>query len=149
RHRASESVAVDVETIVAAALRGEDAAVEEFIAAARSDFAALQPHLPPLLYHERAELRAAACRAIGASADSRTWAGQLVVRASDADWRVRAAAYEALHALQPLDAMPLRDTPMAERDAILLDWVARFDASLGTQLAAQRCELYARSDHLQ
>lgn len=66
---------------------------------------------------------------------------QLVALASDTDWRVRAAAYAALDRVAPIEDVPMRDTPMAEREVVLLDWLLRNEPDL----LADLCEVYAHA----
>jgi hypothetical protein len=80
-------------------------------------------------------LRAQACSAASLP--------QLIVLASDTDWRVRAAAYAALDRLAPLPKQPMRDTPLEQREQILLSWLADHQPPL----VADLCELFARSSH--
>ncbi len=69
----------------------------------------------------------------------------LVRGALDRDWRVRAAAFEALHRQYPLPSLPHRDTPMAERQRWLVDWLdAHADAS-----GDRWCEWVAGAPHTQ
>jgi Cytochrome c554 and c-prime len=68
----------------------------------------------------------------------------LVARASDADWRVRAAAYSAISRIAPLEEPPLRDTPIDQREKLLLGWLDRHAPGLADDL----CEVYAQADYL-
>ncbi len=70
--------------------------------------------------------------------------GYLIAHTSDTDWRVRAAAYEALSKIAPIDNVPLRDTPIDEREAVMLAWLDRH----ASVLAADLCEVYAQADDL-
>ena len=86
--------------------------------------------------------RAVACDSAGRGADYSAIAA-LVARASDSDWRVRAAAFGALDRLRPLDrAVPPRDMPLAEREQLLLDWLDLTAPDLPI------CEAYASDGHL-
>ncbi len=80
--------------------------------------------------------RAEACRQAGEA--------DLLARTSDADWRVRAAAFGALDKIDPVDPMPLRDTPIDQREALALSWIDRNAPSVSGDL----CEVYAHSEHL-
>jgi Cytochrome c554 and c-prime len=80
--------------------------------------------------------RARFCRRAGVA--------ELITLASDTDWRVRAAAFEAMGRLDPIDPMPLRDTPIDQREALLLDWLDRNAPTLSSDL----CEVYIRPNHL-
>ena len=75
--------------------------------------------------------RAAACRHAGVA--------RLIARAGDTDWRVRAAAFAALDRIAQLDVLPMRDTPMAQRERVLLRWIEQNVPDLQADL----CELYA------
>ncbi len=66
---------------------------------------------------------------------------QLVVLASDTDWRVRTAAFAALDRRAPVASMPMRDTPMVQRERILLDWLRENQP----QLLKDLCEVHAHS----
>lgn len=68
----------------------------------------------------------------------------LVTHTSDNDWRVRAAAYAELAKHAPLENVPLRDTPIDEREAIILDWLDRNEPGY----ASDMCQWYTRLEHL-
>ena len=68
----------------------------------------------------------------------------LVTHTSDTDWRVRAAAYEALSEIALFRELPLRDTPLGKREALLLEWLDQNTAHLATDL----CELYVSPQQL-
>lgn len=68
----------------------------------------------------------------------------LIAHTSDNDWRVRAAAYTELAKHAPLDSVPLRDTPIDEREAIILDWLDHNEPGYASDL----CEWYTRLEHL-
>ncbi len=69
---------------------------------------------------------------------------ELLALTSDSDWRVRAAAFEALAGIGPIDSVPLRDTPIDQRETLALSWMDRNTPSLSGDL----CEVYARSEYL-
>ncbi len=69
---------------------------------------------------------------------------RLIAHTSDTDWRVRAAAYAELAKHAPIENTPLRDTPINEREAIILDWLARHQPDF----ASGMCEWYVRPDPL-
>jgi hypothetical protein len=68
----------------------------------------------------------------------------LIAHTSDNDWRVRAAAYAELARHAPLENVPLRDTPIDERETIILDWLDRNEPGY----ASDMCEWYTRLEHL-
>lgn len=68
----------------------------------------------------------------------------LIAHTSDNDWRVRAAAYAELAKHAPIENVPLRDTPIDERETVILDWLDRN----GPDPAADMCEWYTGLDHL-
>lgn len=68
----------------------------------------------------------------------------LIAHTSDNDWRVRAAAYEALSRIAPIDNAPLRDTPIDQREAVIFDWLDQH----APDLAADLCQVYAQPDDL-
>ena len=57
---------------------------------------------------------------------------------------MRAAAYQALSRLEPIDDMPLRDTPIDQRERIMLTWLDR----VAPGLAGDLCEVYAQPEAL-
>lgn len=69
---------------------------------------------------------------------------ELIVLASDTDWRVRSAAFEALSGKGTIERLPLRDTPIGEREKVMLDWVDQHRPGL----AAELCSVYAQPDHV-
>lgn len=68
----------------------------------------------------------------------------LIAHTSDNDWRVRAAAYAELAKHAPIENVPLRDTPIDQREATSLDWLDQ-NAS---DLASDMCEFYTQLNHL-
>jgi len=108
------------------------------------DWSAPGPQASNLLVDADPRLRAAACRAL-AAAGSPDAAPLLVPRASDTDWRVRAAAFEGLRRIGPPLDPPLRDTPLAAREQVLLDWLDTRAAPSGAPLASRLCDLYANT----
>ncbi len=69
---------------------------------------------------------------------------QLIASTADKDWRVRAQAYEALAESAGFGPIPLRDTPIDEREAILLNWLDQHDP----ELASDPCELFIQTENL-
>ncbi|MEM7722788.1 MAG: multiheme c-type cytochrome [Pseudomonadota bacterium] len=74
-----------------------------------------------------------------ASAATTAEAPTLIRLACDADWRVRAAAFAALDRMHKFDRLPARDTPMAEREVLLVDWMEGYAAAIGHDL----CDIFA------
>ncbi|HUU11973.1 MAG TPA: multiheme c-type cytochrome [Phycisphaerae bacterium] len=103
-----------------------------------------------MLGHEDARVRAAGC-VILAAHPGETWTSAVFPRASDRDWRVRAAAMTALARFADVaDAPPtLRDTPLQERERWLLAWLDAFDAAAETPLGPHLCEVYAGAGDLE
>lgn len=141
--RSPAPIAGDFSEILAAIRAGRPDAFLEAEAFADQRWAEVGPALPTMLEDPVPAARVAACRLIGRHGGPE-WSAALAARAADLDWSVRAAAFEAMQRLgPPLTRMPLRDTPMAERERIILDWAAAHPP------AAELCEVYARSQHLE
>lgn len=68
----------------------------------------------------------------------------LIAHTSDNDWRVRAAAYAELAKHAPIENAPLRDTPIDQREAVILGWLDRNKPGL----AADMCQWYTGLSHL-
>jgi hypothetical protein len=108
-----------------------------------------------MLRSARAEVRAAACGWIGDHPHD-ALAPLLVPRLSDADWRVRAAAFDAVRHVAarapraPTAPDPLRDTPVDQRESLIFAWLDswRSGAAVGTAPPLpDQCELYAPDSH--
>lgn len=111
------------------------------------------PRLPALaanlLEHRDPLHRAAAVDRLGRSGNPDRLPS-LVARASDSDWRVRAAAFAALDRFVPLDVpIPPRDMPLHQREAVLLRWLDAHDAGSAAPLRRNLCELYAGQRHVE
>ncbi|MBM4018104.1 MAG: hypothetical protein FJ288_07200 [Planctomycetes bacterium] len=109
---------------------------------------AAAPALAAMLHHPEPRVRAAACVIVSDRLDEK-WLAALLPRTSDADWRVRAAAFQALDAIAPLRPAPLRDAPLDEREAALLGWLDAHDARSSVPLGPDMCELYAGEPRLE
>lgn len=107
-----------------------------------------------MLRSARPEVRAAACAWIGRNPQPNLPA-LLVPRMSDADWRVRAAAFDAARRVSehlthrsaervphaPWERPPLRDTPVDQREDLVFAWI---NGLRRAELALpDHCELYA------
>ena len=106
------------------------------------------PALEAMLHHDEPRARAAACAVLAGRTDENRLAA-ILPRASDTDWRVRAAAFQALAAAGRLRGEPLRDTPLDEREEILLAWMDARDPKAAAPLAPELCELYAGDRHVE
>ena len=138
----------DIAQLLAAVRNGDANAHAAMLDVAAEGRAEVAPHLPAMLNDDEPRLRLLACSWIGARRD-RQWLGMIIVRAGDSDWRVRSAAFHALDRFAPITPMPLRDTPLAQREAALLDWLDRFDAQADPPLAPDLCEFYADLSHVE
>jgi hypothetical protein len=127
---------------------GRPEALEEARLAAARDWTTAAPTLAAMLHHDEPRVRAAACAILAASPDEGRL-GMLLPRASDSDWRVRMAAFHALAAAGRFQGEPLRDTPLDEREAILLAWLDAHDAASAAPLGRDLCELYAGDRHVE
>jgi hypothetical protein len=162
--------------LVAEIAAGRPEAVSQAKSAAARDWPAAAPVVWAMLGHDEPQVRAAACIILADHLDASGLAAVLP-RASDADWRVRMAAFQALSAAQPLGGEVLRDTPLDERETLLLQWLDAYDAKCGTAglpsrglapatvstagqasratrlygtvLGSDLCELYAADRHLE
>ena len=98
---------------------------------------------------EQALVRAAACTTIGREHQVQ-FAGAIWPRLSDDDWRVRAAGFEALHDLagdRVRFNAPLRDTPVEQRERIILDAMSQWRKHDVLTPLPRLCELYPTLDH--
>ena len=104
-----------------------------------------------MLLSARPEVRVAACAWIGKHPHD-DLAPLIVPRLSDADWRVRAAAFDAMRHIAgrapnaPTASAPLRDTPVDQRESLVFAWLDSWrtgNANGATPPLADHCELYA------
>jgi cytochrome c554/c'-like protein len=68
---------------------------------------------------------------------------ELILLASDTDWRVRSAAFETLGRREAIERLPLRDTPISKREAVTLSWLDRNRPELSGDI----CSVFARPEH--
>ena len=102
-----------------------------------------------MLRHDNWRSRATAC-AILAEQGALESLPALLPRCSDVDWRVRAAAFDALRRLHPCpESASLRDTPLARREQLLLQWLDAHDKTSADALGPELCELYADLTHVE
>ena len=128
---------------------GQGDALSPAKAAAQRDWAGNLPLLARTLDHEDWRLRVAACEILAAS-ERQEVLPLLLPRASDTDWRVRAAAFEGLGRLHDAGLQtPLKDTPLDERESLLLGWLSHHDADEALPLAGLICEAYANAKHVE
>ncbi|MFB3892050.1 MAG: multiheme c-type cytochrome [Phycisphaerae bacterium] len=135
---------------IAAIEDAREDAITSACEAARNDWDRSLPSLMALFASGRWQGRAAACRmAASASAQHAAGvAGHLVACASDSDWRVRLAAFDALARLHPLRGpVPLMNTPLDEREELLLAWIDDYDSAAGASLRRDLCGIYALAPH--
>ena len=132
------------------ALAGGDArAAARLRGLARHRWGDIEAHVESMLTDDQPQVRAVACDLIGQQVAA-PWLPAVVLRASDSDWRVRAAAFAALEWFTPLPAAPpLRDTLLADREAILLAWLDAHDRSATAPLGPDLCEVYAQQAHVE
>jgi hypothetical protein len=128
--------------LVPAIAAGRPAALDAARRAAAQDWPAAAPTLVSMLHHDEPQVRAAACAILVGHTDEE-WLAWLLPRASDTDWRVRMAAFQALASAGRLQGEPLRDTPLDDREAVLLAWLDAHDASSPAPLGPDLCEVYA------
>ena len=94
-------------------------------------------------------LRVVACQLLPRGA-GRVGLTAVLARALDIDWRVRACAYETLGRLTGVSlAVPLRDTPMSEREEMLLAWLGRVGDEFGGGVEGELCEVFADAAYLE
>jgi hypothetical protein len=110
------------------------------------------PTLNTMLRASQPELRAAAAVSIGRQRQLH-FVPALITRMSDDDWRVRAAAFTSFQQLAAdklhlPGIIPLRDTPVDEREQLLFSWITSW-RNVKDSLPAlpQLCELYATNEH--
>lgn len=101
-----------------------------------------------MLRSARPEVRAAACALIGRNPRPGL-TPLLVPRMSDADWRVRAAAFDAMRRVareapeSPTSPAPLRDTPVDAREKLLFAWISGLRSTSEARPGLpDLCELY-------
>ena len=134
--------------IVQGIVDDDPGAVARAAGAVATSRSAARPAVEAMLNHEHWRVRAAACRLLGEQ-EERVQVALLVPRATDRDWRVRAAAHVALAAVTGRALpTPHRDTPMAERERTLLAWLDERGQQDDDQVRADLCELYADPRHV-
>ncbi len=112
---------------------------------AAADWPRMVEHLPRLAEHSDPRVRALCCELL-AERPTAALQALLLARASDRDWRVRSAAYRALKQLGgAVEPLPMRDTPLAQRERAVLAWLQRQAPVAPGEL----CEVYAADRHLQ
>jgi hypothetical protein len=149
--RAALASWTDLNALRVAADGGDDAALQSLIDALdRAPSHDSQAVVRDMLHSTRAELRAAACAWMGKHRQAQLAALTLFPRMSDQDWRVRAAAFEAAQQIAgaapatPKGDAPLRDTPVDQREPVILAWINGWRTSGDVLPAlADHCELYA------
>lgn len=145
---ADEKCPAALADLVAEIAAGRPEAVSRAKLVAARDWPAAAPHVFAMLAHDDARVRAAACVILADHLDDANGLAAVFPRASDTDWRVRLAAFQVLSAVVPRAGEVLRDTPLAEREAILLRWL---DACVKSTAASELnlCELYADDRHVE
>jgi hypothetical protein len=129
--------------------RNETDAVSHAVQAASKHWPECAPTVHRMLRHANWRVRVAACRILAEPSDP-ACVGMLFSRAGDADWRVRTAAFDGLWRIEPLpDPIPLRDTPLEERERLLLRWIERYDALAERPILPDLCEWNAEANHLE
>ena len=124
-------------------------AADRVRAAVLSDYSAGAPMVDSMLLHDHWRVRVTGCAILARKRDPDRLA-MLLPRAGDADWRVRAAAFDALARYHPLAGpAPLRDTPLDAREEVLLAWLSGRDARAGDRLLPELCEAYADSKNVE
>ena len=100
-----------------------------------------------MLFVDSWAIRATGCQIISAHGDA-AFLPLIIPRCSDADWRVRAAAFEALRAFHDIGIpTPLRDTPLAAREKWLIAWMQSYENTNGIDLARDICDFHYRPVH--
>lgn len=132
--------------LLARVAEGDAAAAEEAIAIASARSTERQHEYTALAQHTSPELRALAQRLL--AADPAAHLIDLLRGASDRDFRVRAASHAALRHLDAGFEAPHRDTPLRERDAHLLEWLATLEHPLASD-PQLLCAVFAAPQHLQ
>jgi hypothetical protein len=152
RHAASPSppTYADLTPLRASADAGDAGALSSLVAALHDQTSPeVQALVVEMLRSPRPEVRAAGCAWIGRQPRA-DLSALLVPRMSDADWRVRAAAFDALERTAghlpgaPKAPAPLRDTPVNPREDVVFAWIHGL-RSAGEAIPASldHCELYA------
>ena len=140
---------VSVRLTIEAVGEGDTGAATTLRRLARTRWDELDPHVDAMFTHRSPLVRATACEVAGGRSEPDRLPA-LVLRASDSDWRVRAAAFEALDRRARLPGRrPLRDTPLAQRETVLLDWLDAYDTSAEQPIGPNLCNVYAQRDHVE
>lgn len=137
--------------LIEAINRNEPDAVQQAQEVAGNEWPESIPVLQKMLSHDGWRVRWAACKIL-ADRNNRRFLPLLMPRCSDRDWRVRAVAFEALSRIHPLPvSASLRDTPLEQRERLLLEWLVTYDAHAveDKALGPGLCELYADVTHVQ
>jgi hypothetical protein len=134
---------------------GRPEAFQRVKAAAARDWPGSLPSVVGMLAADNWRLRAVACEIVSARQDGNLLP-LLISRASDADWHVRAVAFDALGRIRPFAGpAPMANTPLAQREETLLAWVeaedarSAADAESAQPLAGELCEIYANDAHVE
>jgi len=129
--------------------KGAPGAVDRARRIARRDWPQARPVVQRMLAADSWRIRAVACEILADRPDPAMLAA-LIPRCNDVDWRVRAAANEAISHTHPMPAArSLRDMPLDERDRLLLAWLDELPADGPEPLANRLCELYAGARHVE
>lgn len=136
------SAPADWASLIERVAAGDVAAADAVSEMMRAGSPALQ-RVGELWTHDAPSVRVLVCRVAGETGAA-SFELDLLRRTADRDYRVRAAAYAALQTIRSFSE-PARDTPIDQRDTLLLDWIgARWGDE--PQLV---CVLFAEPAHLQ
>ena len=143
----NDSPPTDLLTLLPRIEKGDAKAVRQAKVTALRDWDNNWPIVTEMFFSNSWPLRATACQIAAARGDSKL-IPFVFPRCSDADWRVRSAAFEALRTFHDagLD-IPLRDTPLANREEWLIAWMQSYKNAHGADIAQEICELYSRPVH--
>ncbi len=149
RHQAATSPASqDLPGLLEQLAEGHSDALAKAVQAAKADTPAAVALLSRKLYDDSWAVRAAACRIAAGLDDEAVYF--LLPRASDEDWHVRSVAYEELWRLYlPAFPPPAKDMPIAQREQILLRWLAGYEAQATRKPSAQLSNLYGDNRHVE
>lgn len=148
-HRPDQPVGQDLRSLLPAIDQGQGAVAARAAAAIKADWEGNLPTLLEMISSSDWRRRSKACQALSWS-DNPLALPLILPRASDSDWRVRAAAFDALWRMHdPALPQPMKDTPLDQRERLLLAWLASYEQAGKSPPAGNLCDLYDNAGHVE
>ncbi len=128
--------------LIEAVAQNQPGAAKRIQQRAAEDWAGFLDNLHQMISHPEWRVRSVAGKILADRPDP-SYVGFLLPLCSDRDWRVRAVAFRALSRIGPLsEELPMRDTPLDDRERLLLSWLDRHRELIKGR-PADICESYA------